>query len=42
MLYVVDADIERRKPDAIIEAVIQYQHLRHYASFAVETNQFQQ
>ncbi len=42
VLYVVDADIERRKPDAIIEAVIQYQRMHHYASFAIETNQFQQ
>ncbi len=42
VLYVIDADIERRKPDRIIEDVIQYQRLRHYASFAVETNQFQQ
>ena len=42
VLYVIDADIERRKPDAIIEAVIQYERLRRYASFAVETNQFQQ
>ena len=25
VLYVIDADIERRKPDSIIEAVIQYE-----------------
>ena len=42
VLYVVDADIERRKPDAIIEAVIQYERIRKYATFAIETNQFQQ
>ncbi len=28
MLYVIDADIERRKPDSTIEAVIQYERIR--------------
>lgn len=42
VMYVLDADIARRKPDQIIEAVIEYQRLRGYARFSVETNQFQE
>ena len=41
ILYVLDADIRRRKPDAIIEDVIAYHKRRNYQRFAMETNQFQ-
>ncbi|UCD75504.1 MAG: phage terminase large subunit [Phycisphaerales bacterium] len=41
VLYVLDADIRRRKPDAIIEDVIAFQRTRKFRSFAMETNQFQ-
>jgi len=40
-LYVLDADIARRKPDKIIDDVLAYQRIRKYARFALETNQFQ-
>jgi len=40
-LYVIDADILRRKPDLIIETVLTYQRLRRYTKFAFESNQFQ-
>ena len=38
-LYVIDADIQRRKPDLIIENVLTYQRLRRYTNFAFESNQ---
>ncbi len=41
VLYVLDADIRRRKPDALIEDVIAFHRRREYQSFAMETNQFQ-
>lgn len=40
-LYVIDADIVRRKPDVIIDNILTYQRLRGYAQFAFESNQFQ-
>jgi len=40
-LYVIDADIKRRKPDLIIENVLTYQRLRKYTKFAFESNMFQ-
>ncbi len=40
-LYVLDADIARRKPDRIIDDVLDYQRLRKYRTFAFESNQFQ-
>jgi len=40
-LYVIDADILRRKPDLIIESVLTYQRLRRYTKLAFESNQFQ-
>jgi predicted phage terminase large subunit-like protein len=40
-LYVIDADIVRRKPDLIIEAILAYQRQRKYVKFAFESNQFQ-
>lgn len=41
LLYVIDADIKRRKPDAIIDDVIAYHRLREYRTFVMEVNQFQ-
>lgn len=40
-LYVVDADIARRKPDRILETILEYQRIRKYRRFAFEANQFQ-
>lgn len=40
-LYVLDADIARRRPDQIIETILNYQRIRKYAGFGFETNQFQ-
>lgn len=42
VLYVLDADIRKRRPDEIIAAAIAYQRRRGYRGFAVETNQFQE
>ncbi len=41
ILYVLDADIRRRKPDVIIDDVIAYHRRREYQRFTMETNQFQ-
>jgi predicted phage terminase large subunit-like protein len=41
-LYVLDADIARRKPDRIIEDVLSYTRLRKYSRFGFESNQFQE
>lgn len=40
-LYVLDADIARRKPDRIIDDVLIYQALRKYQNFGFEANCFQ-
>jgi predicted phage terminase large subunit-like protein len=40
--YVVAADIARRKPDEIIEKILQYGQMYRFTSFGVEANQFQQ
>ena len=42
ILYVIDADIKRRKPDAIIADVIAYHKLREYQRFTMEVNQYQE
>ena len=42
ILYVLDADIERRRPDKIIDDIIAYHCRRKYDKFAFETNQFQE
>jgi predicted phage terminase large subunit-like protein len=42
VLYVLDADIRKRKPDQIIDAVIEYGKRRCYQSFGVEVVQFQE
>jgi len=41
MLYVLDADIARRKPEEIINMIIQYHRLRRYEQFGMEATQFQ-
>ncbi len=41
VMYVVDADIRRRKPDQTIDDIITYNTLRRYEVFAIEANQFQ-
>jgi len=40
-LYVLDADIARRKPDRIIDDVLSYQRIRKYQKFGFEANCFQ-
>jgi predicted phage terminase large subunit-like protein len=42
IMYVLDADIARRKPDQIIEQVIAYHRMRRFSRFGFETNQFQE
>ncbi len=42
VLYVLDADVRRRKPDSIIEAVIAHHRLRSYSRFGFEAVQFQE
>ncbi len=41
-LYILDADIRKRRPDALIEDLIRYDLLRGYSMLAIETNQFQE
>lgn len=41
-LYVLDADIERRKPDATIDHILALHQRRSYQRFAIESNQFQE
>ncbi len=40
-LYVLDADIRKRKPRDIIETIIGYHGIRKFHYFAIEANQFQ-
>lgn len=40
-LYVLDADIRKRKPRDIIKAIIEYHRIYKFEEFAIETNQFQ-
>ena len=40
-LYVLGADIARRKPDRIIEDILSLQRARKYSKFGFEVNQFQ-
>lgn len=42
VMYVLDADIRRRRPDAIIDDVIAYDRRRKYSRFGFEVNQFQE
>jgi len=40
-LYVLEADIRKRKPRETIETIIEYHRIRKFDKFAIETNQFQ-
>lgn len=40
-LYVIDADISKRKPHETIETIMEYHLIRKFNKFAIETNQFQ-
>ena len=40
-LYVLDADIQKRKPRQIIDAIIELHRIRKFEHFAIETNQYQ-
>jgi len=42
IMYVIDADIARRKPDKTLEDILAYARLRPYRLFGFETNQFQE
>jgi len=42
VLYILDADIERRLPDKTIESILAHQTRRNYVRFGFETNQFQE
>jgi hypothetical protein len=42
LMYVLDADIARREPSKIIEAVIEHHSRRGYAELAMESTQFQE
>jgi predicted phage terminase large subunit-like protein len=41
MMYVLDADIARRKPEDIINVIIQYHRMRRFERFGTEAVQFQ-
>ena len=41
IIYVLDADIERRFPDQTIEVILKYHDRRHYQLFGFEVVQFQ-
>jgi predicted phage terminase large subunit-like protein len=40
-LYVLDADISKKKPNGTIEAIIEYHNIRKFKKFGIEANQFQ-
>jgi predicted phage terminase large subunit-like protein len=40
--YVLDADIQRRRPDKTLEDIMEYHIWRKYRSFGFETNHFQE
>ena len=42
IIYVLDADIERRRPDNTIDTILEYHKRRDYNKFGFETNQFQE
>jgi predicted phage terminase large subunit-like protein len=41
VMYVVDADLRKRKPDDVLDTAIAYNQRRKYQKFAFESNQFQ-
>lgn len=42
VMYVVEADVRRLKPDAIIESIIMRRRLWRYTAFMMEENQYQE
>lgn len=42
IMYVLDADIAKRSPDAYMETILTYAQLRRYNRMAIETNNFQE
>lgn len=42
IIYILDADVGRKKPDRIISDIISYHARRKYHKFAFEANQFQE
>lgn len=40
--YILDADIAKRTPDELVEAIVSYCQLRNYVRFGIEANQFQE
>jgi predicted phage terminase large subunit-like protein len=42
LIYVIGADIARRRPEETIEQILEYARLYRYKAFAVESNQFQE
>ena len=42
IIYLLDADIERRRPDMIIEHILAHHKRRKFTQFAFESNQFQE
>jgi len=41
IMYVLDADIAKRKPDALMETILTYCQIRRYTKFGIENNGFQ-
>ena len=41
IIYVLDADIDKRKPDALMETILTYCQMRRYTKFGIEINGFQ-
>jgi len=41
IMYVLDADIAKRTPDALMETILTYCQMRHYSKFGIENNGFQ-
>jgi len=41
IIYVLDADIAKRKPDKLVSDILEYCRIRNYTKFMFESNQFQ-
>jgi len=41
IIYVLDADIAKRKPDKLVTDILEYCRIRSYTKFVFESNQFQ-
>jgi predicted phage terminase large subunit-like protein len=42
IMYVLDADVAKRSPDAYMETILTYAQLRRYRRMAIESNNFQE